>query len=140
MPFSYLYTYPNNLSIYVFTGLTEIQTLILACVATVIPLFLGLLLILGVRWVKRVLFTVILLPEKKNQYLNFIVLFSLTVFSHFFRMVWKKYKNHNTSNGYDNNGLRREDSCDAVKSSSFMQSAEEVPKRYNFARFVNRFV
>ncbi|CAI6343630.1 unnamed protein product [Macrosiphum euphorbiae] len=30
-------------------GLTEIQTLILACVATVIPLFLGLLLVLGVR-------------------------------------------------------------------------------------------
>ncbi|XP_025405122.1 putative uncharacterized protein DDB_G0277255 [Sipha flava] len=71
-------------------GLTEIQTLILACVATVIPLFLGLLLVLGVR------------------------------------MVWKKYKNHNTGNGYDNNGLRREDSCDAVKSSSFMQSAEEL--------------
>lgn len=44
----------------------------------------------------------------------------------FSRMVWKKYKNHNTNNGYDNNGLRREDSCDAVKSSSFMQSAEEV--------------
>ncbi|XP_015374945.1 PREDICTED: uncharacterized protein LOC107169652 [Diuraphis noxia] len=71
-------------------GLTEIQTLILACVATVIPLFLGLLLVLGVR------------------------------------MVWKKYKNHNTDGGYDNDGLRREDSCDAVKSSSFMQSAEEL--------------
>lgn len=71
-------------------GLTEIQTLILACVATVIPLFLGLLLVLGVR------------------------------------MVWKKYKNHNTNSGYDNDGLRREDSCDAVKSSSFMQSAEEL--------------
>jgi len=41
-------------------------------------------------------------------------------------MVWKKYKNHNTDGGYDNDGLRREDSCDAVKSSSFMQSAEEV--------------
>uniref|UniRef100_A0A2S2PN71 Uncharacterized protein n=1 Tax=Schizaphis graminum TaxID=13262 RepID=A0A2S2PN71_SCHGA len=71
-------------------GLTEVQTLILACVATVIPLFLGLLLVLGVR------------------------------------MVWKKYKNHNTNSGYDNDGLRREDSCDAVKSSSFMQSAEEL--------------
>lgn len=41
-------------------------------------------------------------------------------------MVWKKYKNHNANDGYDNDGLRREDSCDAVKSSSFMQSAEEV--------------
>ncbi|XP_050538141.1 uncharacterized protein LOC126903735 [Daktulosphaira vitifoliae] len=71
-------------------GLTEIQTVILACIATIIPLFLGLLLILGVR------------------------------------MMWKKYKHHSTNNGYDNNGLRREDSCDAVKSSSFMQSAEEL--------------
>lgn len=41
--------------------------------------------------------------------------------------MWKEFKSHeaNTS-GYDNDGLRREDSCDAVKSSSFMQSAEEV--------------
>lgn len=41
-------------------------------------------------------------------------------------MVWKKYKNHNTNSGYDNDGMHREDSCDAVKSSSFMISAEEV--------------
>lgn len=48
-------------------------------------------------------------------------------------MVWKKYKNHNTNSGYDNDGLRREDSCDAVKSSSFMQSAEEVNKPFCFS-------
>lgn len=62
--------------------------------------------------------------KKPKPYRILFVIFSfLRMFS---SMVWKKYKNHNTNNGYDNNGLRREDSCDAVKSSSFMQSAEEV--------------
>jgi len=47
-------------------------------------------------------------------------------------MVWKKYKNHSANSGYDNDGMRREDSCDAVKSSSFMQSAEEVIRAFRF--------